>query len=204
MYQKRSDKLKQFYVLKADIKGFFENIDKEVLKEMLTEVPVDEGLGLLFYFINSFKGKGLPLGNRSSQLSALFYLKDIDNLIASNPAFEYSRYADDFVIFCDSKELLIELLKQINIIINDKLHMRLNFKTSIFPINNSLTYLGWKYFYGDNNRVIKTLGKERKIRARKKYKELLLTKSKEGLISWKAHLKHGYTFNFTNKQVAFC
>ena len=193
-----------FYVLKADIKGFFENIDKEVLKEMLTEVPVDEGLGLLFYFINSFKGKGLPLGNRSSQLSALFYLKDIDNLIASNPAFEYSRYADDFVIFCDSKELLIELLKQINIIINDKLHMRLNSKTSIFPINNSLTYLGWKYFYGDNNRVIKTLGKERKIRARKKYKELLLTKSKEGLISWKAHLKHGYTFNFTNKQVAFC
>lgn len=177
-----------FYVLKADIKGFFENIDKEVLKQMLTEVPVDEGLVLLFYFINSFKGKGLPLGNRSSQLSALFYLKDIDNLIASNPTFEYSRYADDFIIFCDSKELLIELLGQINAILNNKLHMRLNSKTSIFPVSNSLTYLGWKYFYGDNNRVIKTLGKERKIRARKKYKELILTKSKEGLTSWKSHI----------------
>lgn len=185
-----------FWALKCDIEGFFKNIDKETLKEMLKILPEEDGIRLLFYFINSFKGKGLPLGNRTSQLTALYYLKDIDVLVTKTLSLEYSRYADDFIIFGDTKEILIDCLNEINDIIVNKLHLRLNAKTSIFPISNSLTYLGWKFFYGKNNRVIKTLSKERKIRARKKFKELLYTKNGEGLISWKAHLDHGYTHNF--------
>lgn len=185
-----------FWALKCDIEGFFKNIDKETLKEMLKILPEEDGIRLLFYFINSFRGKGLPLGNRTSQLTALYYLKDIDILVTKTLSLEYSRYADDFVVFGDSKEILVECLNKINDIIVNKLHLRLNAKTSIFPISNSLTYLGWKFFYGENNRVIKTLNKERKIRARKKFKELLYTKNREGLISWKAHLDHGYTYNF--------
>lgn len=188
-----------FYVLKCDIKGFFKNIDKEVLKEKLKILTVDDGIRFLYYIINSFTGEGLPLGNRTSQLLALFYLKDIDNLVAKRNL-EYSRYADDFVIFSDNKETLIKLLNEINDIC-DELHIKLNHKTSIFPISNSLTYLGWKYFYGDNNRVIMTIGNDRKTRARSKFKEILNIGNEQGLNSYLAHLNYGSTHNFVVRQI---
>lgn len=188
-----------FYVLKCDIKGFFKNIDKEVLKDMLKILPEEDGIRLLFYIINSFTGEGLPLGNRTSQLLALFYLKDIDNLVVKRNL-EYSRYADDFIIFSDDKKTLVKLLNEINDIC-DNLHISLNNKTSIFPISNSLTYLGWKYFYGDNNRVIMTIGNDRKTRARSKFKEILNIGNEQGLNSYLAHLSYGSTHNFVVRQI---
>lgn len=191
-----------FYVLKCDIKGFFKNINKEVLKEKLKILPVDDGIRFLYYVIDSFKGEGLPLGNRTSQLLALFYLKDIDNLIVEKYSeCNYSRYADDFVIFSDNKETLIKLLNEINDIC-DELHIKLNHKTNVFPISNSLTYLGWKYFYGDDNRAILTIGKDRKIRARSKFKELLVFGNECGVNSYLAHLSYGSTHNFVKRQIS--
>lgn len=61
--------------------------------------------------------------------------------------------------------------------------------------------MGWKYFYGDNNRVILTIGKDRKIRARSKFKELLVFGNECGVNSYLAHLSDGYTYNFVVRQI---
>ena len=73
------------YFLKCDIRKFFDNIDHVVLKRELSKVIEDERvLTFLYQIIDSFEvtpGKGLSLGNQTSQWFAIFYLDGFDRLI---------------------------------------------------------------------------------------------------------------------------
>lgn len=194
-----------YYCLKCDIKQYFASVDKEVLKKILLKDFVkDELLDFIIYIIDSNKDDGLPLGNRSSQLLALYYLSSLDNLVTKQYHIQYySRYADDFIVFSNNKIELINLLKDIQILMNNKLHLELNNKTAIFPIKNSLSYLGLKFFHGCNNRVIVSLRKERKPMIRKKFKSLLIEKNYQGIISIFGHLKHINAYNFCNNLLSY-
>ena len=65
-----------FWALRFDIRKFFDNIDHEILKRRLQKVFKEEKLlQLLFSIIDSYQtapGKGLPLGNQTSQWFAIF------------------------------------------------------------------------------------------------------------------------------------
>lgn len=71
----------------------FDNIDHLVLKQKLSKIIEDEWvLTLLYQIIDSFKvmpGKGLPLGNQTSQWFAIFYLDSFDRLIKEKLQIEY-------------------------------------------------------------------------------------------------------------------
>ncbi len=68
----------QGYFLKCDVRKFFDNINHNVLKGMLGELPLDpDTLALLHYIIDSYhtgEGMGIPLGNQTSQWFALYTL----------------------------------------------------------------------------------------------------------------------------------
>ena len=52
-------------------------------------------------------GKGLPMGNQSSQWFALYYLDGIDRIIKEKYRIQwYSRYMDDLVLLHPDKETL--------------------------------------------------------------------------------------------------
>lgn len=58
----------------------------------------------------SGKGKGLPIGNLTSQIFANFYLNFFDHYVKYDLGIEYyGRYVDDFVIVHEDKDFLIDV-----------------------------------------------------------------------------------------------
>ena len=105
------------YVLKLDVRKYFDNINHKVLKTMLKRIIKDrECLNLLFNIIDSYGdvGKGLPIGNLTSQFFANFYLSALDHFILEQlKPLGYVRYMDDFLVFDDSKEKLKDMFQKI-------------------------------------------------------------------------------------------
>lgn len=101
------------YVLDADIKSFFDSIDHELLMS-LVERNISDGrtLSLIRQFLeqNVFDGQerwtpeeGTPQGGVLSPLLANIFLDELDWLVPAEGV-RMIRYADDFVVLCDSPE----------------------------------------------------------------------------------------------------
>jgi len=80
------------------------------------------------------KGKGLPIGNMSSQFIAILYLNELDHFIKEKLKIKYYiRYMDDGILLHKDKSYLKYCLKEITKIIN-KYKLSLNSKTQIISI----------------------------------------------------------------------
>ena len=101
------------HVVDADIKGYFDNIPKDKLMARVRERVADgQVLGLLEQFLDQpileglarwSPAKGTPQGAVISPLLANIYLNPLDHLMAQSGV-EMVRYADDFVLMCQSRE----------------------------------------------------------------------------------------------------
>ena len=102
----------QGYFLKCDVRKYFASIDHDTLKYLLCRFPDDDTREFLFRIIDSFNpetGRGLPMGNQSSQWFALYYLDKIDRIIKEKRRIgHYTRYMDDLVLLHEDKERLDE------------------------------------------------------------------------------------------------
>ncbi len=91
-------------MLKCDIRKFFASVDHDILLAILRRHFSDRRiLALLENVIESFHssapGKGLPLGNLTSQLLVNVYMNEFDQFAKHRlKARHYIRYADDFVV----------------------------------------------------------------------------------------------------------
>lgn len=106
---------KPVYALKCDIRKFFDSIDHEILLTLLRQkIDCPETMELLKKIVGSFHkipGKGLPLGNVTSQLFANIYMNLFDWYVKRKLEVKYYvRYCDDFVILSLCREGLVELL----------------------------------------------------------------------------------------------
>jgi len=141
------------YVLKADIKHYFETVNHEILLKILRRKIKDENIiNLIKKILNNFdtkiKGKGMPLGNLTSQFFANVYLNELDYFVKHKlKAKYYLRYVDDFVILNKDKEILEEYKDKINkYLTNLKLELHPD-KSNIIPLRNGITFLGYRIFY---------------------------------------------------------
>lgn len=92
-----------------------------------------------------FKGKGLPIGNMTSQIMAIFYLNDLDHFIKEKLHIKYYiRYMDDLVLLHHDKEYLKICLRQIEEKMNE-LKLHLNNKTQIYELHKGFPFLGYKF-----------------------------------------------------------
>jgi retron-type reverse transcriptase len=156
------------WVLKCDVRKFFASIDQGILLGILEKHILDRDiLGLLSEIIESFHtepGKGLPLGNLTSQLLVNVYMNEFDQFIKHRvKAKYYIRYADDFVIFSDNKEQLkIDLLKM-SAFLEFRLGLKLHpDKVSIQTVASGVDFLGWTHF--PSYRTLRTVTKKRAFR----------------------------------------
>jgi Retron-type reverse transcriptase len=107
------------WFLKLDVRKFFDSIDHDVLKGRLEQIIKDKDcLNLLYSVIDSYystvPGKGLPVGNLTSQFFAHFYLSLVDRYILEQlKAVSYIRYMDDMLLFGKSKKELVNLYTKI-------------------------------------------------------------------------------------------
>lgn len=158
----------QCWILKCDIRKFFNNIDHEVLIRILNKRVQDKNcLNLLVNIIKSFsikEGKGLPLGNLTSQLLVNIYMNEFDQFMKHKiKAKYYIRYADDFVILSQDKTWLEELLPMIEDFLSKRLKLDLHpNKVSICTFASGIDFLGWIHF--PNHRVLRTSTKKRMFR----------------------------------------
>ncbi len=117
------------------------------------------------------QGKGLPIGNMTSQLLAIYFLNDLDHYIKEQLHCKYYvRYMDDFVIFHHDKEFLKQLRGQIEA----KLHefkLELNHKTNIYDLDHGFGFLGY-YFFLKGKRLILKINPQTKRRIKKKMRKL--------------------------------
>jgi group II intron reverse transcriptase/maturase len=129
------------WVVDADIKGFFDNIDHEVLLDLVNERVSDGSiLNLIRMFLEAgvyFGGMvhpsdvGTPQGGVISPLLANIYLNHLDRKL-SEEDISFVRFADDLVVFCESRPNAEATLNLIREILEDDLHVELSLeKTKI-------------------------------------------------------------------------
>lgn len=117
------------------------------------------------------KGKGVPIGNMSSQFLAILYLNELDHFVKEKLKIKYYiRYMDDGILLHEDKEYLKYCLKEIEKIII-KYKLKLNSKTQITRIKQGFDFLGFKY-YIKNNKVIMKVKNQTKKRFKSKMKKL--------------------------------
>lgn len=178
------------WVLKCDIKKFFASIDQNVLRTIITKHIEDPRTrALLGEVIESFSstelGKGLPLGNLTSQLLVNVYMNEFDQHAKHRlKAHFYIRYADDFVFLSDDRTWLESLIPRIQSFLSEKLMLSLHpTKVSIGTLAAGVDFLGWVHF--PDHRVLRNATKHRMIRT------LAEERSEARLQSYRGLLSHG-------------
>ena len=141
------------YVLKADIKHYFETVSHNILIKIIRRKIKDENIiWLIKQILNNFdseiKGIGMPLGNYTSQFFANIYLNELDYFVKHElKAKYYIRYVDDFVILHKNKKVLEIYKDNINkYLTNLKLELHPD-KSQITPLRNGISFLGYRVFY---------------------------------------------------------
>ena len=93
---------------------------------------------------NAAQGKGLPIGNLTSQFFANVYLNELDQFIKHVLKIKYYvRYVDDFVIMHEDKEQLRTWLSKIKKFLAERLQVTLKNEVKVAPLSNGINFLGY-------------------------------------------------------------
>lgn len=138
------------YVLSCDISKYFDNVDHNVLLDVLDKHIKDKKILEICRLVlesGSESGKGIPIGNLTSQLFANVYLNQFDQFIKRTLSITaYVRYMDDFLILGVKEDLHIYKAK-IQQFLSEKLFLELHpKKANIFPVKKGVPYLGYTVF----------------------------------------------------------
>lgn len=184
-------------MLKCDVRKFFASIDQKILLDMLRQYLPDKNvIWLIGRVAESFQstapGKGLPLGNLTSQLLVNVYMNAFDKFMKRGLKGKYYiRYADDFVVMDTNKERLHWVLEEAEHFLREKLALTLHpDKISISTFASGVDFLGWVHF--PDHRVLRTATKKRMFKK-------LKAAGSESRMSYLGMLKHGNTFQLRVK-----
>jgi len=203
---------KQTFVLKCDVRKFFDSIDHQVLLKVLkTQIEDEMLLRLLEKIIKSFektRNKGIPLGNVTSQLFANIYMNSFDWFVKKILKIKYYvRYCDDFVIVDQNREYLNKLISKLSVFLKENQKLTLHpDKITIRNISQGVDFLG--YVILPHRISIRTRTKKRIIR---KFSKSIEARSPEVLInqtlaSYVGHLSHARSYKVVRilKGIKYC
>ena len=195
-YVLKLDISKYFYsidhgVLKAMLKDKFSNLEYKIvcniidstnqnyINDSITKLKNNE----LKYVINRKEeileipfyeyGKGLPIGNMTSQFLSIFYLHELDHKIIHDYHLKRMiRYMDDIIIFSSNRDYLKNIKIQIEDVLNKRYLLKLNKKkSSIVNVKDGFNFCGYRFRIIDNKTVINVCSDTKK-RVKKRIKEV--------------------------------
>jgi hypothetical protein len=190
----------RYYVLKGDVTKFFPSISHGILKQTIRRAIRDRRvLWLLDTIIDSHstegkEGIGIPIGTLTSQLMANVTLDPLDHRVKERGIQFYARYMDDFVIIHQNKEFLHELWTDIDRFLDEKLTLKLNPKTTIYPGKHGIDFCGYR-IWPTHMKPRKSTVKRAKKRL-KKFSKLyndnphILEHAKMSIMSFFGYIKH--------------
>jgi len=192
---------KKCYVLKADIKHYFQTVNHEVLLKVIKRKINDEKIiWLITKILDNFDSKkdktGMPLGNLTSQFFANVYLNELDYFIKHKLKIKfYLRYVDDFIILHENEEQLKEWKMRIDEFLRQELKIELHpDKSRIILLSQGIDFVGFRNFY-----YFRLLRKRNINNMKKKieiFKQGLMKDDKflESFQGWSAYAKWANTF----------
>lgn len=202
----------QVFILKSDIRHYFDEVNHSILLKIISKRINDPKiLWLIRRVLNNYstsEGKGMPLGNLTSQFFANVYLNELDQFVKHKlKAKQYIRYVDDFVILHSSEEQLTEWKVKIAEFLRDKLLLDLHpEKTKIILSGHGVDFLGLKTF--PHHKIMK----KRNVRSFKKKLKIICEKYDTGEIrydevydfleGWIAYAKNTDTYNLRKKIIS--
>lgn len=197
------------YALKCDVQKFFDSIDKTILIRIVVDkIKDNDSLWLISKILNSFSktlGKGLPLGNVTSQIFANIYLNELDQFVKHQLKIKYYlRYCDDFIILADEPHYLLELAFKINEFLGEHLALSLHpNKVILRKYRQGIDFLG--YVVLSCHRVMRTNTRNRIIKKiiikREEFDDNLISQEslRQSLNSYLGILKHCNGYNLENE-----
>ena len=201
-----SRKWKEYYILKMDVRKYFQNIDKDILYRILNRKILDNKLlWLLREIIYSNEGKkGLAIGNYTSQMFANIYLNEIDQYIKHKLQCKYYfRYLDDSICMFKTKEEAKDALEEIRKFLAINLELELNEKTQIFKSKQGINFCG--YIINPYRLKIRDRGKRKLKKKIKELKYMIRTnqinskEAKKYLCGHFGYIKYADVRNLTDK-----
>ncbi|MEX2405067.1 MAG: reverse transcriptase/maturase family protein [Candidatus Paceibacterota bacterium] len=166
------------YVLTSDISKYFATINHEILLSLIKHKIRDRRVVDLCRIVieSSYDltyGKGIPIGNLTSQLFANIYLNELDQFIKRELKAEYYiRYMDDIVIFSNDKKYLHECSTRMNEFLEEKLKLVMNpRKVAVFPHRTGLDFLGFRLF--PHHRLLRRSTVQRFVRRTRAYRKMV-------------------------------
>ena len=200
------------YVLKADIRHYFDDVDHVVLLDIIQKKVKDQKImWLIKRILSNYStdiGKGMPLGNLTSQFFANVYLNELDQFVKHQlKARYYIRYVDDFVFFNISPTVLQQWKEEIAQFLTEHLELQLHpDKSKIILLNRGVEFLGFKIF--PHHKLLKRKNMRyflRKLRLTDSlYREEKITYDDvyNFMEGWCAHAKNANTFKRRQKILA--
>lgn len=160
-----------------------DRINKLNISEYEKKIKIKE-INNIPYYKN---GKGLPIGNMTSQILAVTYLNELDHFIKEKLKIKYYiRYMDDGILIHNNKEYLKYCLKEIEKIL-DLYKLKLNNKkTMVNSIKNGIDFLGFRFYVKDKKIILKVRND-----CKKRFKKKMKKFNHDIYQSYIGHLKWG-------------
>lgn len=202
-----------FWILKCDIKKFFNNIDSHILFKIMENYVKDTAL-LSFTKILIFDNReenepGIPIGNYTSQFFANIYLNELDQYIKHELKIKYYvRYMDDFILLAKTKEECKVLKEKVELFCSQRLKLELNHKSRYYPYKFGLNFCGYRIW--TTHRLLRTNSKTKIKRCVKTWNKLWMLKKinfnsvTQSLNSWMSHASHSNSYKLKQSILKKC
>jgi hypothetical protein len=174
------------YVMKTDVKGYYESIDHTILLKQLDKDIADSFIWrLLVQFVKrtverggTFKSIscGISRGCPLSPVIAAYYLKGLDEQMAGDSRYFYRRYMDDIIVLAKTRWHLRKAVATVNQHFNQLKVAQAPDKTFIGKISRGWDFLGY-HFDGKQLTVAAKTVEKHVLRYRQLYEQLSMKKA---------------------------
>lgn len=143
------------------------------------------------------RGKGIPLGNLTSQIFANIYLSELDQFAKHRLKIKhYLRYADDFIILSPSRKYLEGLIEVLDEFLINNLKLELHPRKIILRrLDWGIDFLG--YVVLPHYRLPRAKTKKRMFK--KLYSKVRLGNYEQSLHSYLGYLSHASSYKVVQK-----
>lgn len=199
------------YVAQFDIHGYYPNMPHAYVEDLFRrKLPKEIADMVVAVLRHQYDGDfGYNPGSQLIQIAGISVLDEFDHYVKEQlHARYYLRYMDDFLIISDDPEYLSWCKNLIEIFLNG-IGFELNQKkTTIYPIEKGIEFLGFNFKLTDTGKVLMLIKSANVKRERRKLRRLVAKskrgglprdKAEESYAAWRNHASKGNSYQLLKR-----